>query len=211
MDANIIAEAPSAASRIMEKRRPATESARISSMVDTEATGSSRSMEDGGANRRCEWPGVMETADQQSHVWDRLLPVGLVDLHGLLGIQPVLVDVADDTDDGAPWGALSAHANLTSDGVFFRPQAARRRLVDEGDLRPIAIVRFFEQPAAHQGDGHGSKITRAYFVSVGRGTGSGREDASGNRKVGAVEVRSLREDTHHAGGGHSGKLANSFE
>ena len=69
-------------------------------------------------------------------------PLALREIRGRLGlrVEPFVARVADDADDLAPVVG-GADADPLADRIVVRPVAARRRLVDDGDVsRRLAVV-----------------------------------------------------------------------
>ena len=62
------------------------------------------------------------------------------------GVEPLMLDIADDADDLPPDPAYSASfkAEPFSDNLFIRPVAARQRFVDDDGARRILAVLLCE-------------------------------------------------------------------
>src|SRR5256714_15428769 len=94
-------------------------------------------------------PGISRAANNQRHVPARVLRMRNVELHGLLRVQSILVDIADHADDRAH-GIAGTVPHPLADGVFSRPQLLCHRFVNQRDRRMILIILFGEEAPLEQ-------------------------------------------------------------
>ena len=136
-------------------------------MVATSKTGESRFREGdhqaAGARRGC--PAETDVRATQMHPPPRVLPVGHVDSALRGRVEPVVLDVPHDADDGRETVA-ARWLDPRPDRRAARRQAAREDLVDDGDERRVVAVGLLKPAASLQRNPQGREVAGADDVAV---------------------------------------------
>ena len=123
-----------------------------------------------GAHRGEKRRGIAPGPEGEHHrpVGGDPLPLGQVDLWCLDLIEPSVMHVAHDPDDGAPGSVGVAQLDPAAQGILARPAEARESFVDQHHQRSVGRVRGGEQPPAPERDPHRLQVPRRDGVAVRR-------------------------------------------
>src|SRR5205085_9941590 len=136
-----------------------------------------------GAHGRCELQRVAACSKQQVRGFAFILRVRHINLHGFVGSETILNDIANHTDNG-PIGlrlvsevAGRRNLNFLPDRLQVSKKLSREEFVDQDYAGMRSVVGVVEQTPFPQRNAQRGEITGAHHIAIRHGTLTGEKRA----------------------------------